>query len=173
MKMKNVEVEIRPLLFSTSTVEAIQNLFNRAPKYFKSIQGDIAGPHEAKEALTIRPPQTEPSQKHNLGVYLEHELIGYIDLIDGYPSRNYAYLGLLLFGEEIQNRGLGRTTFEKIESFVKSWAHIEILRLGVADTNDVTGFWQKMGFVRTGRILPCQQQNIKAQIIEMEKRVRS
>jgi RimJ/RimL family protein N-acetyltransferase len=172
MQNQNLVVEVRPLALSTSNIAAVQTLFDSAPRYFTAIQGNVAKPFEASEALTIRPPKTEPHQKHNLGIYADSELVGYVDLIDGYPSPRHAYLGLLLFGEGTQRTGLGRAAFQKVESLVQSWPHIEILRLGVADTNDVTGFWEKMGLVRTGRLLPCQQENIKAQIIEMEMRVR-
>jgi ribosomal protein S18 acetylase RimI-like enzyme len=171
MKTSPTKIEIRHLSITPDTVSAVQKLFEQAPRYFKAIQGHVAGPNEAQEALTVLPPNTRAEQKIGLGVYQNSELVGYVDLIDGYPTGKHAYLGLLLLSENKQRAGLGREAFQEIEKLVQSWPHIEIFRLGVADSNNVTGFWAKMGFAPTGRLLPCHQENIRAQIIEMEKRV--
>jgi len=174
MKFQDLQnpLRIRQLSQNQSDIDLIQKLFDAAPKYFQAIQRNPASTTEAEEALSVLPPNTSLEQKFNLGLFLNSELIGYADIINGYPDDSFAYLGLLIFSEQLQRSGFGKSAFALIEQLISSWTTVKTIRLGVADANDVTGFWKKMGFTPTGRILPCHQQQIKAQIIEMEKPVR-
>jgi GNAT superfamily N-acetyltransferase len=162
---------IRPMPASAESAALVQRLFEASPRYFNAIQGSLAGPHEAAEALSALPPKTEVHQKHNLGIYLDSELVGYADLIKGYPTAKHAYLGLLIIDENHQEKGVGRAAFEELEKIAQTWSGIEIFRLGVIATNDVVGFWKKMGFAQTRRLLHSLKPNIKTKIVEMEKRL--
>jgi GNAT superfamily N-acetyltransferase len=74
-------------------------------------------------------------------------MVGCIDLIRAYPTPDRAYLGLLLFAESHQGKGLGTQALHYITQQAAAWGCTH-LRLGVVTTN-LTGlaFWRYQGFV--------------------------
>jgi ribosomal protein S18 acetylase RimI-like enzyme/predicted enzyme related to lactoylglutathione lyase len=167
------KIEMRRLNGSPEDIVTVQRLMEASPRYFLRVQNQIARSNEAREAFAALPPNTPPERKFCFGVYWAGELAGFADVILGYPDASYAYLGLLLFSESYQNQGLGRQAYQLIEEEISTWPDVKTIRLGVADTNDVGGFWRKMGFEPTGRRLPSHQPEIKASIIEMDKPIKA
>jgi ribosomal protein S18 acetylase RimI-like enzyme/predicted enzyme related to lactoylglutathione lyase len=167
------KIEMRRLNGAPEDILLVQRLMESSPRYFLRIQNQIARSTEAREAFAALPPGTPPERKFCFGIYWAGELAGFADVILGYPDTSYAYLGLLLFSESYQNQGLGRQTYQLLEEEISTWPDVKTIRLGVAETNDVGGFWRKMGFEPTGRRLPSHQPEIKCSIIEMDKPIKA
>ena len=69
-----------------------------------------------------------------------------MDLVRGYPTETTAYIGLLLFSESHQGRGLGAQVLAYVRSLAQSWG-CRHLRIAVISTNvRAFGFWQREGF---------------------------
>lgn len=61
---------------------------------------------------------------------------------------DHYYVKMLLVVEEFQSMGIGRFLIERLIS--KAQQDTKSIRLSVIKTNDVTGFYEKLGFIRTG-----------------------
>ncbi len=153
-----------------SWVSKLQNLLKAAPQYHLKVEGVLPGKNAARDALLSGPPGFEMKDKHGFGFFQNDLFLGYIDIANGYPKKGIAYLGLLLIDESFHGVGLGTRAFELIETEIKKW-NCQKIRLSVAETNDVVGFWEKMGFRKTGRVLKPQQTEIVCDVIEMEKSI--
>jgi GNAT superfamily N-acetyltransferase len=99
--------------------------------------------------LTERPPETDVARKHVFAIMHGPDAIGLIDLIADYPRPGTGFLGLLAITEPFQRRGFGRESFQLIEDFARRLG-LTRLRIAVVDTNPVHGFWEAVGFARTG-----------------------
>lgn len=76
-------------------------------------------------------------------------------------------MGLLLVREDSHGEGLGREIYESGERLIrKLWPEVARFRLAVALSNDVTGFWNRMGFHDTGERKPDLEHGIEALLME-------
>jgi len=160
------DLYIKPL--DETWIAEIQRVFEAAPNYSQKVEGRLPVPTAAKDALLSGPPNFDMRNKFGFGFFNRDRLIGYIDIAKGYPEEGISYLGLLLIDESMHGKGLGTKAFELIQDEVRKW-NCSKIRLSVAETNDVQGFWEKMGFKPTGRVLKPHQAEIVCDVIEMEK----
>lgn len=151
----------------------LQKILEGAPGYHKKILGQPAMSDQAKKNLSERPPNFDKKNKFCFLVYDSTLIVAFIDLLRGYPKSHYAYLGLLIIPETLQKSGYGQQAYRLIEAEILKWNEIKVIRLGVANTNHVNGFWKKMGFKETGKISKCNEPEIKCKIIEMEKTLKN
>ena len=57
--------------------------------------------------LRALPPGVDPADKHYAGFYLEGRLAAVMDLIDGYPEPDFAFIGFFMVRKALQGRGFG------------------------------------------------------------------
>ncbi|MBN1192080.1 MAG: GNAT family N-acetyltransferase [Coriobacteriia bacterium] len=100
-------IELRPLTGTPGDLVEVQRVLELAPDYADVIQGAPFDPLEAARTFEELPPGVDPSAKTVFGVYSEDELVGIIDLVDGFPVPTTAMLGLLLVAGTHRRRGIG------------------------------------------------------------------
>ncbi|AXI02778.1 GNAT family N-acetyltransferase [Aquirhabdus parva] len=127
-------------------IDALLLLFEQASDYFHIIEDRPPEYNDAYLTLTELPLLKGIEDKRCMGFYLDHLLVGCIDMIRGYPETHIAYLGLILFSENYQRQGLGKKGVEYATQMSKSWG-CTMLRLAVIETNQLAfSFWQRQGF---------------------------
>ncbi len=123
----DVSFELRPLIGTPGDLLEVQRVFESAPDYANAIQGVPFDALEATRTFTELPPGVDPSAKTVLGVYSNDELVGVVDLIDGFPVATTAMLGLLLIAAPTSARlGLEWCTRSRISDFVGACDSIRI-----------------------------------------------
>ena len=133
-------------------ISALESVFLGAPSYCLLTEQRLPCADDASEALTAIPPGCRPEQKHFFGIYLEHEMIGCIDMIRGWPATSDAHIGLLLLKETHQGHGYGDKALETLESYVREWSEVSELRIAVVEVNQrAFSFWRRAGFRETGQ----------------------
>lgn len=96
--------------------------------------------------LRVTPPGKDPSDKYYLGFYRGGTLMAVLDLIDGYPEPEIAYLGFFMMNAAFQGRGLGSAIITELAAALKDLGKTAI-RLGIDKGNpQSTHFWKKNGF---------------------------
>lgn len=91
------------------------------------------------------------SQKHFWGVQSGQELIALIDWIAGYPDLTTAWIGWFILRIDRQGQGLGTALLKRLLETIEAAGFAEI-QLGIVEGNPQSEhFWQKNGFVKTGR----------------------
>lgn len=131
---------------STEDAAALFSLFQQASAYSLLVEGKLPTLEDAHSGLAELPPGKDLNDKFFGGYWQDSALVGCADIIRGYPDASIAYLGLLLFAEEQQGKGLGVLALAHIAALARSWG-CTALRLAVIDKNTRgLRFWQREGF---------------------------
>jgi RimJ/RimL family protein N-acetyltransferase len=154
-------------------VERVHKVLDRAPRYYERVEGVSTVSEEMLrreiEETVPKKKQTPTYEKHFLLIYLDKLPIGVVDLHKDHPSKGYTYLGLLLFDEKYQSKGWGGKAYPLIENYCREELGANTVILGVADDNDVSDFWKKMGFEYNGKTYTWTGTNKEVSVQEMEK----
>lgn len=107
-------------------------------------------------------------------VFCDDQPVGFTDVIRGYPTENCAYVGLFILIESQHGRGIGKRAFQDLEILIEAWPRIARIRLSVvAENTPALGFWEAMGFVRTGERTPYESGPISSHHVFFEKTLKS
>ena len=115
--------------------------------------------------LIVLPKGKALCDKYFFGLYDGGALVAAIDLIDGYPEREVAYLGWLILAAERQGCGVGTAIVQELTDFLRAQG-FRALRLACVVGNPQSArFWEKNGFVPDGR----SSEREKCAVIELER----
>ena len=93
--------------------------------------------------LHITPPGTDIANKYYIGFYDENHLVAVMDLIDGYPEEDMAFIGFFMVDHAVQGSGMIADTGKYLKSMGKT-----AVQLGIDKGNPQSAsFWKKNGFV--------------------------
>ena len=142
------DLSCRPLSSShPADVSGLQALLESAPGYYLVTQGELPPPTAATDLLSAVPHGKSQADGCVIGFFLAGNLVGCAGLVRGYPTKQAAFLGLLLFAESHQGQGYGVAALTQIDAVACSWG-CEELRLAVIETNvRARSFWGREGFV--------------------------
>lgn len=153
----------------SDALREVDDVFDDLTTYSQRVDGVARRSHAAHEFATALPPGRELRHKYAFLAKLGDVAVGLADIIDGYPSRGTAFIGLLAVRETVQGSGIGQRLFQEVERFARNELGARTMRLAVVEANPVIGFWVKMGFHPTGEVKPFEGEAIKSQSILMEK----
>ena len=135
---------------SENDLDIIYNLYKNNYKYFNylditpTIQSIIEDMNETPNGMSI-------DNKYFLGYFNNNELIAIIDLIDGYPNNNEAYIGLFMINRNYQNKHIGTSIFNELKQYLKNQNYLKIRLAYINDNVEAKHFWYKLGFVEDGK----------------------
>ena len=96
--------------------------------------------------LHITPPGIDINDKYYVGFYDNDELVAIMDLIDGYPEKDIAFIGFFMMNANRQGSGRGSALIDGLFAYLKDIGKTEV-QLGIdADNPQSTHFWKKNGF---------------------------
>ena len=134
-----------------SDVRSYQAVLEQAPGYYLTVEGQLPESDAARKDLNLLPEGKSLEDKHSVLIQYRAETVGCMDIVRGYPSATTAFIGLLLFTESHQGRGLGAGVLEYVRSLALSWGCTH-LRIAVISTNvRAFGFWRREGFIEIKR----------------------
>jgi RimJ/RimL family protein N-acetyltransferase len=157
-------------LLGQDDLPAIETVFEAGRDYLEMVSAEVDIHAEAQAFLTELPPGKDIADKQSIGIFSDTDRwIGLMDVIRDYPDPGMWWIGLLLLRSDQRGSGLGGQILEAFSAFALRSGARE-LRLGVVGQNPAAfRFWQRMGFIETGR-RPPRQADIRAEIvIEMRK----
>ena len=101
--------------------------------------------HILRDMHTV-PPDTELSQKHYIGFYSGKVLAAVMDIIDGFPEKDIAYIGFFMMNTAFQGRQIGSSIIGEVKEYLKNNG-FRAARLVINKGNpQSTHFWTKNGF---------------------------
>lgn len=128
-----------------SHVDEILDLCRGNELYYQYCEAQISR-EQILSDLRIAPPGTPLSRKHYIGFYREEALLAVMDLIEGYPEDEMAYIGFFMVAAGIQGQGVGSQIIRDAEEYLREMG-IRAIRIGIDKGNpQSTGFWKKNGF---------------------------
>ena len=142
-----------------SNINEVFELCKHNNKYYAHLQ-ESATFEGIKSIVCELPPNTTLNNKYFVGFYKDNKLVAILDLIDGYPDKNIAFIGLFMVDINIQGLGVGKNIISDLLNFLKSKKYISC-DLVVIETNvDAISFWTKLGFEITGKIYNHEKYNL-------------
>ena len=96
--------------------------------------------------MHIAPPNIDAGRKHYIGFFLNGELIAVMDLIDGYPAPETAYIGFFMVKSEVQGKQVGSSIVRDVLDYLRKTGKTAV-RLAINKGNPQSShFWEKNGF---------------------------
>lgn len=96
--------------------------------------------------MKATPPGLDLTAKYYFGFFNDRELIAVMDLIDGYPKAEIAYIGFFMMNKHYQGKRLGTAVINEAAAYLRSIGKTAI-RLAIDKGNpQSTHFWKKNGF---------------------------
>ncbi|HEM3588175.1 TPA: GNAT family N-acetyltransferase [Streptococcus suis] len=131
-------------------LEQVLALYQTNPLYFEHFP-PLPSLESLANDLVDCPPGKELSDKYFLGFWDKERLVAILDLIDGYPTAEIAYIGLFMVDARLAGQGLGSKIIAKLLTQLAS--HFKKVRLGYVESNPQSShFWSKVGFCPTGEV---------------------
>ena len=148
--MKNIQIEklsdsytIRRL--TDADVPMLYAWMLRNDQYFRYCGGSTT-PERVRQDLTLCPPGTTPAQKHYVGFFDADTLVAVMDLIDGYPDADTAFIGFFMMNKDLQRQGTGTAIVREVLAALRVLGYTAV-RLGIDKENPQSNhFWRKNGF---------------------------
>ena len=148
--MKNIQIEklsdaytIRRL--TDADVPMLYAWMLRNDQYFKYCGGSTT-PERVRQDLTLCPPGTTPARKHYVGFFDADTLVAVMDLIDGYPDADTAFIGFFMMNKDLQGQGTGTMIVREVLAALRVLGYTAV-RLGIDKENPQSNhFWRKNGF---------------------------
>ncbi len=133
---------------------------------FYHYSGARAEKEQILDDLHVTPPGIGTEDKYYVGFYREGELIAVMDLIDGYPEKDIAFIGFFMMKKSSQGQGIGTQIIEEVSAYLKRNGK-KAIRLGIDKGNPQSfHFWKKNGFLvtreveRNGRVVLYAERRI-------------
>ena len=122
--MRNIDINKLSQSYSVKKmgIEDVSIIFDfckRNTQYYRYCGKDISL-ELVQQDLFIAPPTIPLEQKHYVGFYNEVNLIAIMDLIDGYPEDDCAYIGFFMMNYEMQGKNIGSQIISDTLSYLKS-----------------------------------------------------
>lgn len=110
--------------------------YTEAQPTSEQIQGD----------MKLTPPGIDLSEKYFLGFFSDQDLVAVMDLIDGYPKPEIAYIGFFMMNRKYQGKQIGTAIIDEVVAYLRTIGKTAV-RLAIDKGNpQSTHFWKKNGF---------------------------
>ena len=94
--------------------------------------------------LKITPPGISIEQKYYIGFFDNGKLVAVMDLVDGYPTGDYVYIGFFMMDYELQGSGIGSKIISELLKYLSEQG-FKKCQLGIDKDNPQSNhFWRKM-----------------------------
>ena len=98
------------------------------------------------EDMMVTPPNVDPGDKYYVGFYDANHLVAILDLIDGWPAKDIAYIGFFMVDLGFQGRDIGTSIIGYITRYLKHVGKRKV-RLAIDKGNPQSyHFWLKNSF---------------------------
>lgn len=150
MKISQFSPHYKVRKLTEADIEQVLALYQTNPLYFEHFP-PLPNLESLANDLVDCPPGKEPTDKYFLGFWEHNRLVAILDLIDGYPTAEIAYMGLFMVDANLSGQGLGsRIMAELLPQLATRFKKV---RLGYVESNPQSShFWAKLGFCPTGEI---------------------
>ena len=140
----SMDYEVRRL--DDSDADSILALCEGNPQFYQYCEAEPSRAQVLND-LHIAPPGIELSDKYYIGFYRQDSMIAVMDLIDGYPEPDMAFIGFFMMRKDLQGRQIGSAIIRETVASLKA-AGKKAIRLGIDKENpQSTHFWKKNGFL--------------------------
>ena len=143
--LSKLSTQYRARYMDDSDADALLNFCLQNDQYYR-----YCGKQPSRELilhdLHITPPNTSADAKYYIGFYDGDILVAIMDLIDGYPDSDTAFIGFFMMNRQLQGRQIGTSIIQELCLYLKETG-LERVLLGIDKENPQSNaFWAKNGF---------------------------
>ncbi|HFI0645229.1 TPA: GNAT family N-acetyltransferase [Streptococcus suis] len=150
MEISRFSTHYKVRKITETDLEQVLALYQTNPLYFECFP-PLPSLESLANDLVDCPPGKEPTDKYFIGFWDKERLVAILDLIDGYPTEDTAYLGLFMVDANRSGQGLGSMIMAELLHQLAT--RFKKVRLGYVENNPQSSyFWSKVGFYPTGEI---------------------
>ncbi|HEL2057868.1 TPA: GNAT family N-acetyltransferase [Streptococcus suis] len=144
MEIANLSSRFQVRKLTDADLEQVLALYQTNPLYFEHFP-PLPSLESLANDLVDCPPGKSLTDKYFLGFWEQDRLVAVLDLIDGYPTAEIAYIGFFMVDQAYQGGGLGSTLVEEVIAGLPD--RLKRVRLGYVTSNpQAKAFWIKCGF---------------------------
>ncbi len=130
---------------TVSDVDDVLNLYRQNPQFYQYTEAEPTR-EQVLHDMTITPPGIEGKDKYFVGFFENRTLVAVMDLIDGYPKPEIAFIGLFMMNQDYQGKQIGTSIIGEAADYLRMTGKTA-LRLAIDKGNpQSTHFWRKNGF---------------------------
>ena len=97
--------------------------------------------------MTALPPGVTFENKHYVGYFGGDKLVAILDLIDGYPGRDTAFIGFFICDVSVQKNGIGTDIITELIEYLGKLGYSSVRLAWVKGNPQAEHFWTKNKFV--------------------------
>ena len=128
-----------------SDVDEILRLYRQNPLFYKYTDARPTR-EQVLHDMTITPPGITQKDKYFFGYFENRTLIAVMDLVDGYPMPEIAFIGLFMMNTDYQGRQIGTAIISETVDYLRAIGKNSI-RLAIDKGNPQSSyFWKKNHF---------------------------
>ena len=102
---------------------------------------------EIRNDMRITPPGIELSNKYFIGFFEGQELVAVMDLIDGYPKPENAYIGFFMMNQKYQGQQIGSAIISDTVDYLRRIGKTAIRLIELKATEDGYPLYRSVGFM--------------------------
>lgn len=132
---------------SHEDISKIQEVFEKCNDYLLLVEGKTVEPNTGEKEYLSIPKGKSVEEKLVFGIFNEdQEIIGYLDILSGYPEKESWWIGLLLIIPEVRSKSIGKNVMNGFMDYAHTRG-VKELKLGVIEENiKALRFWNSLGF---------------------------
>ena len=96
--------------------------------------------------MKATPPGIDMQDKYYFGFFDGRELVAIMDLIDGYPKAEIAYIGFFMMNPQYQVKQIGTAIIDEVIDYLLSTGKTSVQLVIDKGNPQSTHFWKKNGF---------------------------
>lgn len=148
IELLSAEYQVRKLC--EDDIPEIFDLCRGNPLYYHYCPPEITE-EGVRFELTVLPPGKTADEKFYIGFYEKGRLLAVMDLIDGYPHHETAYIGFFMMARGVSGQGVGTKIIGDACRYFKTAGYENVQLAYVKGNPQSERFWLKNQFVKTGK----------------------
>ncbi len=129
----------------SSDIDNIVELCRQNKEFYKHTEARPTS-ENIRDDMQATPPGIDLSSKYYFGFFDNQELVAVMDLVDGYPKADIAYIGFFMMNLKNQGKQIGTAIIGEVINYLESIGKTSV-RLAIDKGNpQSTHFWKKNGF---------------------------
>lgn len=147
MQIESFSNQYKVLRLADQDVDEIYRLLSKNVLYYEYCPPFVTR-DSIREDMGALPPEKDGRDKYYVGFYRNEKLIAVMDLIDGYPENDIAYIGFFMTDTLLQNKGVGTAIIGELCSYLAEQGYRSVRLAWVKGNLQSEHFWMKNGFVQ-------------------------
>lgn len=135
--------EVRTL--TNDDIEIIYNLCKGNPLYYEYCPPTVTRESICEDIVAL-PPNIDIKHKYYVGFFDSEKMIAVMDLIDGYPEKDIAFIGFFMMDASVHDKGIGSAIISDVLEYLKDERYTAVRLAWVKGNPQAEHFWIKNGF---------------------------